>query len=53
MCSWQLAGSPSGHGQWEAAERLSDGCSPVGCSSSEHVQWSAGRNVDLEMGIGG
>ena len=52
MCSWWLAGSPLGHGQWEAAERPSDGYSLVGHSSSEHVQWSAGRNEDLGMGIG-
>lgn len=52
MCFCKLAGSLSVHGQWEAAERLSDGCSPVKHSSSEYVQWSVGRSGDLGMEIG-
>ena len=52
MCSCRLAGSLSVHGQWEAAWRLSYGCSPVEHSSSEYDQWSAERNVDLETEIG-
>ena len=51
MCSCRLAGSPSVHGQWEAAGRPSDGCSPVEHSSLEYAQLSVGRNEDLGNGI--